>query len=98
MCAISCSLTPKPVRLSAITAGRATRGLQLDARADLGCTAIDELQAHRCGAVSRHGAKGGGIFYCAYSADGRIPVDFCQPAEPKYYDDITAAAVAACGL
>lgn len=30
-------------------------------------------------------------------ADGRIPVDFCQPAEPKYYDDI-AAAVAACGL
>ena len=24
-------------------------------------------------------------------------MDFCQPAEPKYYDDI-AAAVAACGL
>lgn len=30
-------------------------------------------------------------------ADGRIPVDFCQPAEPFYQDDI-AAAVAACGL
>lgn len=30
-------------------------------------------------------------------ADGRIPVDFCQPEEPAYYDDI-AAAVAACGL
>lgn len=29
--------------------------------------------------------------------DGRIPVDFCQPAEPRWYDDI-AAAVAACGL
>lgn len=29
--------------------------------------------------------------------DGRIPVDFCQPEEPSYYDDI-AAAVAACGL
>ncbi|MGN0662591.1 MAG: glycosyl hydrolase family 88 [Faecalibacterium sp.] len=29
--------------------------------------------------------------------DGRIPIDFCQPAEPKLYDDI-AAAVAACGL
>ena len=33
----------------------------------------------------------------ATQAIGRIPVDFCQPAEPKYYDDI-AAAVAACGL
>lgn len=30
-------------------------------------------------------------------ADGRIPVDFCQPAELFYQDDI-AAAVAACGL
>ncbi len=30
-------------------------------------------------------------------ADGHIPVDFCQPDEPKLYDDI-AAAVAACGL
>lgn len=29
--------------------------------------------------------------------DGRIPVDFRQPAEPVWYDDI-AAAVAACGL
>lgn len=29
--------------------------------------------------------------------DGRIPVDFCQPAQPAWQDDI-AAAVAACGL
>lgn len=29
--------------------------------------------------------------------DGAIPVDFCQPEEPHWYDDI-AAAVAACGL
>ena len=36
-------------------------------------------------------------FMAHIPADGRIPVDFCQPAEPKYYDDI-AAAVAACGL
>ena len=36
-------------------------------------------------------------FIAHIPADGRIPVDFCQPAEPKYYDDI-AAAVAACGL
>lgn len=30
-------------------------------------------------------------------ADGKIPVDFCQPDDPRWYDDI-AAAVAACGL
>ena len=36
-------------------------------------------------------------FMAHIPADGRIPVDFFQPAEPKYYDDI-AAAVAACGL
>lgn len=30
-------------------------------------------------------------------ADDVLPVDFCQPAEPAYHDDI-AAAVAACGL
>lgn len=36
-------------------------------------------------------------FIAHIPADGRIPVDFCQPAEPAYYDDI-AAAVAACGL
>ena len=29
--------------------------------------------------------------------NGKIPVDFCQPAEVAWYDDI-AAAVAACGL
>ncbi len=29
--------------------------------------------------------------------DYTIPVDFCQPEEPRWYDDI-AAAVAACGL
>lgn len=29
--------------------------------------------------------------------NGRIPVDFCQPPEPAWYDDI-AAAVASCGL
>lgn len=28
--------------------------------------------------------------------NGRIPVDFCQPAQPEWYDDI-AGAVAACG-
>lgn len=31
------------------------------------------------------------------SPDGRMPVDFCQPAQPDYRDDI-AAAVIACGL
>lgn len=36
-------------------------------------------------------------FIAHIPADGRIPVDFCQPAAPAYYDDI-AAAVAACGL
>lgn len=36
-------------------------------------------------------------FIAHIPADGRIPVDFCQPEEPAYYDDI-AAAVAACGL
>ena len=36
-------------------------------------------------------------FIAHIPADGKIPVDFCQPAQPAYYDDI-AAAVAACGL
>lgn len=36
-------------------------------------------------------------FIAHIPADGRIPVDFCQPEEPKLYDDIAAAA-AACGL
>ena len=36
-------------------------------------------------------------FIAHIPADGKIPVDFCQPEEPKLYDDI-AAAVAACGL
>ena len=36
-------------------------------------------------------------FIAHIPANGQIPVDFCQPAEPAYYDDI-AAACAACGL
>ena len=36
-------------------------------------------------------------FIAHIPADGRIPVDFCQPETPACYDDI-AAAVAACGL
>lgn len=36
-------------------------------------------------------------FLSQIPADGRIPVDFCQPEDPHWYDDI-AAAVAACGL
>lgn len=36
-------------------------------------------------------------FIAHIPADGAIPVDFCQPEEPRWYDDI-AAAVAACGL
>lgn len=36
-------------------------------------------------------------FIAHIPADGKIPVDFCQPGEPRWYDDI-AAAVAACGL
>lgn len=36
-------------------------------------------------------------FLAHIPADGKIPVDFCQPDEPRWYDDI-AAAVAACGL
>lgn len=36
-------------------------------------------------------------FIANIPADGLIPVDFCQPAEPNWYDD-TAAAIAACGL
>ena len=36
-------------------------------------------------------------FIAHIPADGKMPVDFCQPAEPEYQDDI-AAAVAACGL
>lgn len=38
-----------------------------------------------------------GYFISHIPEDGKIPVDFCQPAEPKWYDDI-AAAVAAGGL
>lgn len=36
-------------------------------------------------------------FIAHIPADGLIPVDFCQPPEPNWYDD-TAAAIAACGL
>ena len=36
-------------------------------------------------------------FLAHIPADGKIPVDFCQPEQPRWYDDI-AAAVAACGL
>lgn len=36
-------------------------------------------------------------FIAHIPADGEIPVDFCQPDEPKWYDNI-ASAVAACGL
>lgn len=36
-------------------------------------------------------------FIAHIPANGQIPVDFCQPAEPDYHDDIAAAA-AACGL
>ena len=36
-------------------------------------------------------------FIAHIPADGSMPVDFCQPAQPDWQDDI-AAAVAACGL
>lgn len=41
--------------------------------------------------------KIGDYFAANIPEDGLIPVDFCQPAEPLWYDD-TAAAVAACGF
>lgn len=39
----------------------------------------------------------GDYFAANIPEDGLIPVDFCQPADPLWYDD-TAAAVAACGF
>lgn len=48
----------------------------------------------RCLAMAQKIAE---YFIAHIPADGKIPVDFCQPDEPRWYDDI-AAAVAACGL
>ena len=57
------------------------------------------LSARRTGAV-RYLAMAEKIAACFIAhipENGQIPVDFCQPAEPDYKDDIAAAA-AACGL
>lgn len=57
------------------------------------------LSARRTGAV-RYLAMAEKIaawFIARIPENGQIPVDFCQPAEPDYKDDIAAAA-AACGL
>lgn len=56
-----------------------------------------ELLAYRKGGISGDCGKIGDYFAANIPEDGLIPVDFCQPAEPLWYDD-TAAAVAACGF